>query len=131
MSVTDNVDIGDQTGNEIGGGAAKQNFASNLFLQVEKNNPAKMYVAIAVGIIVYLLIQLVTLTRSPLPWFDDTFFASIAESLYRNGELKLSVTRYLEIKVINIVILDIALALISRFNINIIINSYIIITDFN
>jgi|GEM_PF-1136425 len=92
MSVTDNVDIGDQTGNEIGGGAAKQNFASNLFLQVEKNNPAKMYVAIAVGIIVYLLIQLVTLTRSPLPWFDDTFFASIAESLYRNGELKLSVS---------------------------------------
>lgn len=42
--------------------------------------------------IVYVTVHLLTLGRSPLPWFDDTFFASITDSVVRNGELKLLVS---------------------------------------
>jgi hypothetical protein len=42
--------------------------------------------------VVYLGVHLLTLARSPMPWFDDTFFASITDSVVRNGELKLLVS---------------------------------------
>ncbi len=39
----------------------------------------------------YALYHLVMLSRSPLPWFDETFFASIAHSLLKSGRLLLDV----------------------------------------
>jgi len=47
---------------------------------------------VAIAGTAYLAVNLATLTRSPTPWFDETFFASIADSLVRTGELKLSVS---------------------------------------
>src|SRR5712692_1092480 len=35
----------------------------------------------------YVLLHIATLTRTPLPWHDDTFFASMADSLSRYGTL--------------------------------------------
>lgn len=46
---------------------------------------------VAAAAIVYLLLHVATLTRSPVPYFDDTFFASVGESFARTGELKLPV----------------------------------------
>ncbi len=37
----------------------------------------------------YLAIHFSTLATARLPWFDDTFFTSVADSLVRTGELKL------------------------------------------
>jgi 4-amino-4-deoxy-L-arabinose transferase-like glycosyltransferase len=40
----------------------------------------------------YVLLHLVTIGRSHIPWFDDTFFASIADTLRRTGQFKLTVS---------------------------------------
>ncbi len=40
----------------------------------------------------YVLLHLVTVARSHIPWFDDTFFASIGETLRRTGEFRLTVS---------------------------------------
>ena len=40
----------------------------------------------------YVLLHLVTIGRSHIPSFDDTFFASIADTLWRTGEFKLTVS---------------------------------------
>jgi 4-amino-4-deoxy-L-arabinose transferase-like glycosyltransferase len=40
----------------------------------------------------YLLLHVATLTRSPVPYFDDTYFASIGETFARTGELRLDVS---------------------------------------
>ncbi len=48
-----------------------------------------LLVAFACGWIVW---QVATLTRSPVPYYDDTFFASVGDSLERAGELKLPVS---------------------------------------
>ena len=48
-----------------------------------------LLVAFACGWIVW---HVATLTRSPVPYYDDTFFASVGDSLERAGELKLPVS---------------------------------------
>jgi hypothetical protein len=40
----------------------------------------------------YALLHLVIIGRSHIPWFDDTFFASIADTLRRTGEFRLAVS---------------------------------------
>jgi hypothetical protein len=40
----------------------------------------------------YLLVQFATLGRSPIPWFDETFNASITDSLIESNELRLRVS---------------------------------------
>ncbi|MES2352822.1 MAG: glycosyltransferase family 39 protein [Pseudomonadota bacterium] len=52
----------------------------------------RLYLFAAVAISVYLVVHLLTLARSPLPWFDDTFFASVTESLQTNGDLRLLIS---------------------------------------
>ena len=47
---------------------------------------------VAAACALYVLLHLVTVTRSHIPWFDDTFFASIADSLLRTGEFRLAVS---------------------------------------
>src|SRR5262245_56511545 len=46
---------------------------------------------VAAACTLYVLLHLVTVARSHIPWFDDTFFASIADTLRRTGEFKLTV----------------------------------------
>src|SRR5262245_36672117 len=48
-------------------------------------------VAFVLLVTAYLALHFLTLARSPLPWFDDTFYASITDSVVRTGELKLRV----------------------------------------
>jgi len=48
-------------------------------------------VALILLVAAYLALHFLTLARSPLPWFDDTFFASVTDSVVRTGELKLLV----------------------------------------
>lgn len=38
-------------------------------------------------LLIYFVIQYLTLSYSPLPWFDETFYASIAKSFIETGEL--------------------------------------------
>jgi 4-amino-4-deoxy-L-arabinose transferase-like glycosyltransferase len=40
----------------------------------------------------YVLLHLVIVARSHIPWFDDTFFASVADTLRRTGEFRLTVS---------------------------------------
>ena len=46
---------------------------------------------LVVGACAWALWHVASLTRSPVPYFDDTFFASIGESFARTGELRLAV----------------------------------------
>jgi 4-amino-4-deoxy-L-arabinose transferase-like glycosyltransferase len=48
----------------------------------------------AVGVLVaaYVAVHLATVTSSRLPWFDDTFFASISDSVRRTGRFTLEVS---------------------------------------
>jgi 4-amino-4-deoxy-L-arabinose transferase-like glycosyltransferase len=50
-------------------------------------------VGIASGVLVtaYVALHLATVTISRLPWFDDTFFASISDSVRRTGQFNLGV----------------------------------------
>jgi len=50
-------------------------------------------VGIASGVLVaaYVALHLATVMISRLPWFDDTFFASIADSVRRTGQFTLGV----------------------------------------
>ena len=41
-------------------------------------------------VVLYLALHASTITTSRLPWFDDTFFASVADTLNRTGEYKLT-----------------------------------------
>jgi 4-amino-4-deoxy-L-arabinose transferase-like glycosyltransferase len=52
--------------------------------------PFRALVAGAFGL--YALLHLVIIGRSHIPWFDDTFFASIADTLRRTGEFRLAVS---------------------------------------
>jgi hypothetical protein len=52
--------------------------------------PSRALVAGAFGL--YALLHLVIIGRSHIPWFDDTFFASIADTLRRTGEFRLAVS---------------------------------------
>jgi 4-amino-4-deoxy-L-arabinose transferase-like glycosyltransferase len=47
---------------------------------------------IAAASIVYVLLHVASISRSHIPWFDDTFFASIADTLHRTGKFTLSVS---------------------------------------
>lgn len=47
---------------------------------------------VAAACAVYVVLHLATVGRSHIPWFDDTFFASIADTLLRTGEFKLAVS---------------------------------------
>jgi 4-amino-4-deoxy-L-arabinose transferase-like glycosyltransferase len=47
---------------------------------------------VAAACALYVLLHLVTVARSHIPWFDDTFFASIADTLLRTGEFRLTVS---------------------------------------
>jgi 4-amino-4-deoxy-L-arabinose transferase-like glycosyltransferase len=40
----------------------------------------------------YVVLHLVTLDRSPTPYFDDTFFASVTDALRSTGELRLEIS---------------------------------------
>lgn len=40
----------------------------------------------------YLAVHVATLTRIPVPQFDDTFFASLADSYWRTGDLRSSIS---------------------------------------
>ena len=40
----------------------------------------------------YAVLHLVTVGRSHIPWFDDTFFASVADTLRKTGEFRLTVS---------------------------------------
>ena len=52
-----------------------------------------VYGVVAVSAFVaYVLGHLVTVSRSHIPWFDDTFFASVADSLLRTGPFTLAVS---------------------------------------
>lgn len=46
-------------------------------------------VPLVVLICLYVAVHLATLATGRLPWFDDTFFSSVADSLVRMGELRL------------------------------------------
>lgn len=46
----------------------------------------------------YILFQLIFLAYMPLPWFDETFFASMSESFYQTGELKPQVAIFEEVR---------------------------------
>lgn len=48
-------------------------------------------ISLLVLFVIYIVVHVMTLTRSPLPWFDETFYASIADSLVSIGEFKLAV----------------------------------------
>ncbi len=48
--------------------------------------------AIVAGAAAFVLWHVATLTRSPIPYFDDTFFASIGDAFARTGELRLAVS---------------------------------------
>jgi len=41
-------------------------------------------------VVLFLALHASTITTSRLPWFDDTFFASVADSFNRTGEFKLT-----------------------------------------
>jgi hypothetical protein len=47
------------------------------------------FVLLGALVTLYLAAHFATLTTSRLPWFDDTFFSSVADSLVRTGELRL------------------------------------------
>lgn len=49
-------------------------------------------------LLLYLLGQLLSLPYSPLPWFDETFFAHIARNWWQSGQLMASVAIFEEIK---------------------------------
>lgn len=49
--------------------------------------------------ILYVLIQCFTLSYQPLPWFDETYFASIAENFIRTGLLTPRVAVFEEVKI--------------------------------
>lgn len=41
---------------------------------------------------IWLIIQLITLDRVPLPWFDEVFFKSLSDNLSKNGNFYVPVT---------------------------------------
>lgn len=49
-------------------------------------------------IALFAVIQVITLDKSPLPWFDETFFASIAHQWSLNGNLTPQVAIFQEVK---------------------------------
>jgi hypothetical protein len=51
---------------------------------------SRALVAGALGL--YALLHLVIIGRSHIPWFDDTFFASVADTVRRSGEFRLAVS---------------------------------------
>jgi len=51
-----------------------------------------------VFIILFTITQLVTLDKVPLPWFDETFFASIAHQWMQTGNLTPQVAIFQEVK---------------------------------
>jgi Dolichyl-phosphate-mannose-protein mannosyltransferase len=52
--------------------------------------PARRSILLAVAACSYVLLHVLTLTRSPVPYFDDSFFASVADTFTRTGELRLA-----------------------------------------
>jgi len=55
-------------------------------------SPTTRRALVAAGFAGYVLLHLVIVARSHIPWFDDTFFASIADTLRRTGEFRLAVS---------------------------------------
>lgn len=55
-------------------------------------SPTTRRVLVAAAFAGYVLLHLLIVARSHIPWFDDTFFASIADTLHRTGELRLTVS---------------------------------------
>jgi hypothetical protein len=55
-------------------------------------SPTTSRALVAGACALYVLLHLVTVARSHIPWFDDTFFASIADTLRRTGEFRLTVS---------------------------------------
>ena len=55
-------------------------------------SPTTRRALVVAGFAGYVLLHLVIVGRSHIPWFDDTFFASIADTLRRTGEFRLAVS---------------------------------------
>ena len=45
-----------------------------------------------VAAIAYVAVHLLTLVRSPTPFFDDTFYADVADSFWRTGRFELEMS---------------------------------------
>ena len=52
----------------------------------------KLYYFLILYSIAYVLFHIMTLDRSPMPWFDEVYFVNITESLISKGELLSSAT---------------------------------------
>ena len=73
-----------------GGAQPSASSASTLAHPAMSHTTTRALVGTACAL--YVLLHLVTIGRSHIPWFDDTFFASIADTLWRTGEFKLTVS---------------------------------------
>lgn len=53
---------------------------------------SRFAVVVTAACVIYALLHICTIVRSRQVWFDETFFASIADSLERTGELSLPIS---------------------------------------
>ncbi|OJJ17295.1 hypothetical protein BKI52_31845 [marine bacterium AO1-C] len=51
-----------------------------------------------VFIILFIVVQILTLDKAPLPWYDETFFASIAHQWLQTGQMTPQVAIFQEVK---------------------------------
>jgi hypothetical protein len=58
----------------------------------ERQSAGARLALVAVLVAAYMAMHLATITISRLPWFDDTFFASIADAVRRTGRFTLEVS---------------------------------------
>jgi len=52
----------------------------------------KKHKFVIIALVLYLIVHLVTISRSPLPWFDEVFFASLSENLWARGTFHVPVS---------------------------------------
>lgn len=105
------------TGGPISGGLAAEDGSESVAASVETDNAAghvrpsargaasagrrevgvsraktRIALLVTAACLVYAVIHIATIVRSRQVWFDETFFASIAESLVRTGEFDLPIS---------------------------------------
>jgi hypothetical protein len=44
-----------------------------------------------IGIFIVVVLSTITLSKSPLPWYDEIFFADVTNNLIKSGKLELNV----------------------------------------
>jgi len=84
----------DRNGDALPGGEAGTPRGSPLpSTKPDRRTSWDVYSVAAVSAFVaYVLVHLVAVSRSHIPWFDDTFFASVSDSLARTGHFTLAVS---------------------------------------